>query len=114
MALLIDSGQRHMQRHALDAIGGLPIHRILLTHHHEDHSGNVAAFQRQTGAPVMGHALTAAKLEKDYRILPYQHIIWGRAAPVFVEPVSGPVKSDQYVLTPVETPGHGKDHLVFL
>ena len=112
--MLIDTGQRHMQRHALDAIGNLSIHHILLTHHHEDHSGNAAAMQNQSGAPVMGHARTAAKLRKGYRILPYQHVIWGRATPVCMDPISGPVESDQYVLTPVETPGHSKDHLVFL
>ena len=111
--LLIDTGQHHMQRHALDAIGDLPIHHILLTHHHEDHSGNAAAFQKQTGARVIGHARTAAKLQKGYRILPYQRMIWGRAAPVGMEPVNGPIESGPYALTPVETPGHSKDHLVF-
>lgn len=111
--LLIDTGQSHMQHDALDAVGKLPVHHILLTHHHEDHSGNAAAFQKQTGARVVGHARTAAKLEKGYRILPYQHLIWGRTAPVLMEPITGPIESDQYVLTPVETPGHSKDHLVF-
>lgn len=86
--LLIDTGQSHMQQHALDAIGDLPVHHILLTHHHEDHSGNAAAFKKQSGARVVGHARTAAKLQKGYRILPYQNMIWGRAAPVCMEPIS--------------------------
>lgn len=112
--LLIDTGQSHMRRQALDAVGRLPIHAILLTHHHEDHSGNAAAFQRKTGAPVLGHVLTAAKLKKGYRILPYQHLIWGRTAPVPVAPLSGPVESAHFTLTPVATPGHSRDHTVFL
>ena len=112
--ILIDTGQYHMQRHALEATSDLPIHQILLTHHHEDHSGNAAAFYSQTGAPVRGHALTAAKMQKGYPILPYQHLIWGRAKPVQVASIPEAITSDQYVLTPVETPGHSKDHLVFL
>lgn len=112
--ILVDTGQHHMQRHALDAIDDLLLHHILLTHHHEDHSGNAAAFHNQTGAPVQGHTLTADKLKKGYRILPYQHLIWGRATPVQVDPIPATIESDQYVLTPVETPGHSKDHLVFL
>lgn len=111
--LLIDTGQRHMQRHALQAIGHQPIHHILLTHHHEDHSGNAAAFAKHTGATVWGHARCAEKLARGYRIRPYQHLIWGAARPVDVTPVIDPVECGPHVLTPVETPGHSKDHLVF-
>jgi glyoxylase-like metal-dependent hydrolase (beta-lactamase superfamily II) len=103
-----------MQRHALEAIGGFPVHHILLTHHHEDHSGNAAAFQKQTGATVRGHARTAAKLQKGFRILPYQYLVWGRTTPVIMKPLTAPIESDLHVLTPVATPGHSKDHLVFL
>jgi glyoxylase-like metal-dependent hydrolase (beta-lactamase superfamily II) len=112
--LLIDTGQHHMQRHALDAIGDLPVRQILLTHHHEDHSGNAAAFQKKTGAPVRGHILTASKLRKGYRIRLYQHLIWGRTAPVGMAVLDTPIQADPYVLEPVETPGHSKDHVVFL
>lgn len=111
--LLIDTGQRHMQRDVLAAIGQAPIHHILLTHHHEDHSGNAAALARRTGATVWGHALCAAKLARGYRIRPYQHLIWGAAQAVHVRPVDESVACGPYVLTPVETPGHSKDHLVF-
>jgi glyoxylase-like metal-dependent hydrolase (beta-lactamase superfamily II) len=111
--LLIDTGQSHMQRHALEAIVDLPVHHILLTHHHEDHSGNAAAFQKQTGATAWGHARTAAKMQKGFRILPYQYLVWGRTTPVYIKPLTAPIESDQHVLTPVPTPGHSKDHLVF-
>ena len=112
--LLIDTGQHHMQRHALDAIGDLTVRQILLTHHHEDHSGNAAAFQKKTGAPVRGHILTASKLRKGYRIRLYQHLIWGRTAPVGMATLDNSIHSDPYALVPVETPGHSKDHVVFL
>ena len=112
--MLIDTGQSHMRREALAAVGHQPVHTILLTHHHEDHSGNAAAFHHRTGAAVKGHALTAAKLKKGYRILPYQHLIWGRAAPVPVTPIDGPVASAHCTLTPIATPGHSRDHTVYL
>ena len=112
--LLIDTGQSHMQREALAAVTGQRVHDILLTHHHEDHSGNAAALQRLTGAPVWGHAATAAKLAAGYRILPYQHLVWGRAQPLTVTPLEDAVESTRYRLIPVETPGHSKDHVVYL
>jgi len=112
--LLIDTGQRHMQREALSAVAGRPVHTILLTHHHEDHSGNAAALQRRTDATVRGHTMTAAKLAAGYRILPYQHLVWGRAQPLEVTPLEGAIESNRYRLLPVETPGHSKDHVVYL
>lgn len=112
--LLIDTGQRHMQREALAAVAGRPVHDILLTHHHEDHSGNASALQRLTGAAVWGHAAAAAKLAAGYRILPYQHLVWGRAQPLEVTPLEGAIESARYRLNPVTTPGHSKDHVVYL
>jgi len=112
--LLIDTGQRHMQREALAAVADRPVHTILLTHHHEDHSGNAAALQRRTGATVRGHAAAAAKMAAGFRIRPYQHLVWGQARPLTVVPIDGVIASPHYRLTPVETPGHSKDHLVFL
>jgi len=111
--LLIDTGQHHMQTEALAAMADLPVREILLTHHHEDHSGNAAAFQRQFGAPVRGHALAATKLAAGYRIRPYQHLVWGQAQPVRLAPLNGIVESSRYRLRPVETPGHSKDHVVY-
>jgi glyoxylase-like metal-dependent hydrolase (beta-lactamase superfamily II) len=92
----------------------LPVEQILLTHHHEDHSGNAAAMRRLTGAPVRGHAVAAAKLRGGFPILPYQHVFWGRAEPVPVEPIEGPIEARGFTLTPVHTPGHSRDHVVFL
>jgi len=112
--LLIDTGQSHMRRETLAAVADRPVHDILLTHHHEDHSGNAAALQRRTGAPVWGHPAAAAKLAAGYRILPYQHLVWGRAQPLTVTPLEGAVESARYRLNPVETPGHSRDHVVYL
>ena len=111
--LLIDTGQRHMRREALKAAGKGAIRKILLTHHHEDHSGNAAAFHETTQAPVHGHPLTASKLATGYRIMPYQHLIWGRSSPVAVHPFPKIIQSPGFELTPIETPGHSKDHVVF-
>ena len=112
--LLIDTGQHHMEREALAAVADRPVHEILLTHHHEDHSGNAAAVQRHTGAAVRGHAAAVAKMASGFRIRPYQHLVWGQAPPLKVVPFKGSIESSRYRLTPLETPGHSKDHVVYL
>ena len=38
--MVIDTGQRNMQKSAIALLGDKKLDRILLTHHHEDHCGN--------------------------------------------------------------------------
>ena len=37
--LVIDTGQRNMQKSVIELLGEKKLHKILLTHHHEDHNG---------------------------------------------------------------------------
>ena len=111
--LLIDSGQRHMRRAAVPLATERPLSRLLLTHHHEDHSGNAAAIAAAAGVPVLGHPLCAAKLRGGFRILPYQHLVWGAAGTVAVDPLPEVVEGEGFALRPVHTPGHSRDLTVF-
>ena len=112
--LLIDTGQHNMQSAVLHSFRHRRIDRILLTHHHEDHSGNAAALSRQNKAPVFGHPLAAEKLRRGYRIFPYQHYMWGKTQLVPVTPCPASVETEHYRFDAIHTPGHSKDHLVYL
>ncbi len=54
-ALIVDPGDPEPVLQALDA-QGLKLAGILVTHHHRDHTGGVAALREATGAPVFGPA----------------------------------------------------------
>jgi len=111
--LVIDTGQRHMQKALIQLLDGKELHRILLTHHHEDHSGNAAALQRHYHIDACGHPLTAQKMAAGFPILPYQRLAWGKSEPLALRPLGSVVESDRFKLVPVHTPGHSKDHTVF-
>jgi glyoxylase-like metal-dependent hydrolase (beta-lactamase superfamily II) len=100
------------------ALGGLlagkSLSGIILTHHHEDHSGNAAMLRRRRDVPVMAHPLAAEKLRHGFPIRPYQHMVWGKAPPVETARLPDTVETDRHAFTPVHTPGHSKDHTVFL
>jgi glyoxylase-like metal-dependent hydrolase (beta-lactamase superfamily II) len=112
--LLIDGGQSRMRREAVELATAKPLSRMLLTHHHEDHSGNAAAIGAAARVPVLGHPLCAEKLKERFRILPYQRLVWGYPQPVEVGPLPDLVEGDGVALTPVHTPGHSKDLTIFL
>jgi glyoxylase-like metal-dependent hydrolase (beta-lactamase superfamily II) len=112
--LLIDSGQSRMRKTILDVLSRLRIDRILLTHHHEDHSGNAAVIGAVHGAQISGHPLTIEKMKSGFSIMPYQRLIWGRAGTFEGSPLPPVIETDNYRLMPVHTPGHSRDHVVYL
>lgn len=112
--LVIDTGQHHMAKALRRLFKGIDPQCIVLTHHHEDHSGNAAMISRLHSIPVMGHRLTAAKMESGFPILPYQRLVWGKAPPLKVTPFDDVIETDRFTFTPVHTPGHSRDHSVFL
>ena len=113
-AVLIDTCQSNMAGQAVSVLERRRINKILITHHHEDHSGNAARLSQIHKAPVMGHPLTVEKMKKSSKICPYQHIIWGRSQNCTVLPLPRTVETSKFTLTPVHTPGHSRDHTVFL
>ena len=111
--LCIDTGLHHMREAAVAAVNRLHIHRILLTHHHEDHSGNAARMKKLFNIPVFGHPMTMKKMKRPFKILPYQHYAWGSAQPLQMDTLPATVQSEHIELQPLHTPGHSKDHTVF-
>jgi len=112
--VLIDTGQRHMRKAITAAMAQEDVCAILLTHHHEDHSGNARVLSLQHDVPVLGHFLTAEKLKTEYPIFPYQRLVWGKTDPVAVLPLPEVFDAGDCTLRPVHTPGHSRDHTVFL
>ena len=113
-SVVIDTAQRHMRAEAIGMLKDHAIERILLTHYHEDHSGNAAEIRGLFSAEVLGHSLTTEKMNGSLKILPYQHLVWGKASRVPVTPLPECIDTGCYRFFPVHTPGHSKDHTVYL
>ncbi len=113
-SILIDTGLSHMQAYVLNLVKQYRISQVLLTHHHEDHSGNAAAIAQAFGIPVLGHPETVRKMRGPRKMLPYQHLMWGRAMPLEMREVPAIVDTGKHRLTPIHTPGHSRDHTVYL
>ena len=99
--LMIDTGLRHMQNEVIGIAGTGKVQKTLLTHHHEDHSGNAAALKDTFGISVYGHPATVSKMKSDFRILPYQHYMWGKTVPLEMAVVPEMTGNDEF-----QTQGH--------
>ncbi len=111
--LMVDTGQAHMGPEVLEIARENRVNRVVLTHHHEDHSGNAALVHGQMGVQIFGHDQTRAKMESGYPILPYQKYVWGKTTPVEMEALPERFDTGLGPLIPVHTPGHSRDHMSY-
>lgn len=77
----------------------------MITHHHEDHAGNVQ-LAAHAGLPIAASEATLHLLRARPRLAPYRRIIWG-TPPHLLAPII-PFTSETLRLVP--TPGHAADH----
>lgn len=113
--VLIDTALAHMRPQVLEMVERENIKSVLLTHYHEDHSGNAAEIKAKFKIPIYGERRTAEKLSRPYKIFPYQHLMWGAATPVEIKTLPpGAFEENGLRIVPVYTPGHSKDHTAYL
>jgi len=112
--VMIDTGIRHLRSAVVESVKEEKPDLVLITHYHEDHSGNAGAIKKALGVPAFGSPLTVEKLRTAFKIRPYQHLVWGKSDPVDLavhEPVHD---SGRCRFRPIHTPGHSKDHTAYL
>lgn len=111
--VMIDTGLAHMRREVLEIVKNKKMDCILLTHHHEDHSGNVAAIMKEKQIPAYGHPKTIDKMRDGFNILMYQHLMWGKSEKAKILPFHPVIDTGKFSLIPIHAPGHSKDHTIF-
>lgn len=86
---------------------------ILVTHFHEDHTGNLAYFIRKYNAKAYGNEETVKIMKNGFAILPYERVMFGHAEPAEMQPL--PIQPDfgKYSFKAYHTPGHSHDHMAY-
>lgn len=111
---LIDTGPPNQWKKVLQFAQETPPSLVLLTHHHEDHSGNSQRLKETFGSKVLAPELSRQLLAEGFPIQPYRRFFWGVPPKVEAEPLP-PVIEDRagYVWEVVPTPGHADDMVCF-
>ncbi|GAB3112949.1 MBL fold metallo-hydrolase [Aestuariicella hydrocarbonica] len=111
---VIDTGPTNQWQYVKPFIEAEPFEQLLLTHHHEDHSGNAGAIHRLTDVQPMAPTLTIEILKRGYKIPPMQKVIWGNCGLADAQPLPDDIRIGGEATSALFTPGHAKDMTCYL
>ena len=84
----------------------------MLTHSHEDHSGNAAWIQQQKGIPIYVHRDSVSLCTKDGEY-PFIDRHYGERPAFIAQPLGTTLQTKSATWDVIETPGHTTDHVSF-
>lgn len=108
--LLIDTGHRNMRKEIMKLLHSLPVHQIYITHHHEDHTGNLKQLQDHFKCPTYASSMCVELMKKPPKISPAQWMTWGnRPANFNIQIQENHLKTPNYCFEIIPIPGHAVD-----
>jgi glyoxylase-like metal-dependent hydrolase (beta-lactamase superfamily II) len=113
--VLVDTAQSKSRNNLLSALEGRDVGSVVLTHHHEDHTGNAALIRREFNAEIYAHPECVDLLSRGPYITPLGRMISGNVEKVAANPVADLEVLDFGCtrLQAIYTPGHCDDHIAF-
>lgn len=90
------------------------IEQVVVTHHHEDHSGNAGRIAEWLDVPVYAPEASLERLENGFSIELYRWVVWGRPRPITARPFpEGLPLGDGTNLRAIAAPGHADDMVCY-
>ena len=110
--LLIDTGQPRVRKELCDILEQEEIKRIIITHHHEDHSGNIEAIKKLKNIEAYASSLCCKFMLKPKRVELARWMTWGQHQPATLIPIADTlIQTNYYQFKVIPTPGHAADHI---
>ncbi|RLQ95457.1 MBL fold metallo-hydrolase [Falsibacillus albus] len=109
--MLVDTGPYSRHKELKELLKNWNFNKVVLTHHHEDHTGLAHWIQENKDVPLFIHSSGIELCQKKAKLPLYRRVFWGSRAPF--EPIELPNRfhSDHYEWRAVHTPGHACDHV---
>ncbi len=107
--LLIDTGPPRLYHEVLHELQSKFINQIFVTHHHEDHTGNVARLSQHFECTALSSKLCAEMMKSPPKISFAQYMTWGNRPPYHHLQGVSSVTTDQREFQLIDIPGHAPD-----
>lgn len=109
--LLIDTGTIRKKEQLLPVFNEWDIEQVVVTHHHEDHSGLAYWLEENKDLKIYGH-YSGVDLGRSTKRLPfYRRVFWGPKKPYNISPLQESFQTNRYTWDVIHTPGHAPDHI---
>ena len=108
--LLIDTGHSNIREGVLMYVSNLHVDQIFITHHHEDHTGNLKVVRDHFDCPAYASPQCCEIMKNPPGISFAQRLIWGNYEPFAeLETCENEISSENHTLNIVPIPGHAPD-----
>lgn len=108
--LLVDTGHSNARKMILSHLTKLPIEQIFITHHHEDHNGNLADLQKHFKVPTYASSLCTEIMKNPPSISFSQWMLWGDTEPNHnIQPIDNQINTNKHTFQLIPIPGHARD-----
>ena len=112
--MLIDTGPRSLVKHLTPFLLEEDFEQVVITHHHEDHTGCASIIEEKRSLPIYIHQMSVEKCKKSAHYPMYRKLFWGKRKPFHAFGLDSTISSRNSIWEVIETPGHAEDHIVLL
>ncbi len=109
--MLIDTGAENLQKELIGFFNEHSFDQVVLTHHHEDHTGNAAWIQQHKPVLFSIHPIGLPISKEDGVYPEYRKLTWGNRAAFDAQPLGDRIRSRTLEWQVIHTPGHADDHV---
>ena len=110
--MLIDTGSYSLRKQFKPFFQSLPIEKVVLTHFHEDHTGNAYLFNERY-IPIYMHDLMRESCEQKATYPLYRKLFWGKRPSFKATPITNHFVTEHSSWRTIHTPGHAADHVCY-
>lgn len=112
--LLIDTGPQTILEKFIPFFEESDFDQVILTHHHEDHTGGARWIQDHRKVPIYIHPLAVDLCAKDGEYPLYRRMVWGGREAFDANPLPEIFQSRTANWEAIHTPDHAFDHVALL
>lgn len=112
---VIDTGPPNQWKEVQRFLDEKKPENILITHYHEDHSGNGALIQKKYDSNILCNPKSVEKCEKGFLVEFYRRFTWGKPEKFLPKENTEKIETDSgLVFLPINAQGHSEDMTCYL